>query len=317
MLAPPLLLSYDSLEDYLEALGPELRNTYEQEIRDLVARNMPPVVSARCLAVLFGYSHAFVNSIALQNYKYYRVFKIRKGKKKRVIQAPKVSLKVIQKWFGSHLSNALTFEDNVFGFIPEKSAALAAKQHTNARWVYSVDISDFFPSTPESVVSSSLMSVGYSEKASKLMAELCCYGDFMAQGSPASPVISNVAFSELDSQLKLIANEYDLRMTRYADDIVFSGVDEFPEEIKNQVKKLFETTSWSLSEEKEYFSELPKRLKVHGLLVHGDNPRLTKGYRNRIRAYKHLLANGLVKDKDLARIMGHVKYSESIDKLEE
>ena len=60
-------------------------------------------------------------------------------------------------------------------------------------------------------------------------------------------------------------------------------------------------------------AEAPKRLKVHGLLVHGDRPRLTKGYRNRIRAFNHMLKAGKVLDKDVNRLSGHIKYSKSVD----
>lgn len=317
MLAPPLLVSYSSIEDYLEALDPGLRRLHENRIRRLVEQGLPPVVSSRCLAVLFGYSTKFVNALSLQNWKYYRTFEIRRGRKHREIQAPKVALKAIQKWFGYHLANAFTTEDHVFGFISGKSAPTAAIQHVNARWVYSVDINNFFPSTPRGVVESALIEIGYSDRAASLLAGLVCYRDSLAQGSPASPVLSNIVFRELDNRLKTIAEEYNVRLTRYADDIVFSGSEQFPEIIREQVRELFEPTCWTLSEEKEYYAELPKRLKVHGLLVHGEKPRLTKGYRNKIRAYKHLLDTGKIREEDIPCVKGHIKYAESIDKLED
>lgn len=317
MLAPPLLVSYSSLEDYLEALDPGLRRQHEARIRQLVEQGLPPVVSARCLSVLFGYSTKFINALSQQNWKYYRTFVIRQGRKRRTIQAPKVALKVIQKWFGYHLSNTMTFDDHVFGFVPGKSAPAAASKHVNAKWVYSVDIQDFFPSTPRTLIESSLIGIGYSERAASLLGGILCYRDSLAQGSPASPVLSNIVFHGLDAQLKAIADENNIRFTRYADDIVFSGINQFPDQVKEQVKLLFESACWELSEDKEYYAEVPMRLKVHGLLVHGEKVRLTKGYRNRIRAYKHLLATGQVKEEDISCINGHIKYAESIDKLED
>ena len=316
MLAPPLLVSYASLEDYLEALGPELRHQHESRIRLLVGQGLPPVVSSRCLAVLFGYSTKFVNALSQRNWKYYRTFVIRQGRKRREIQAPKVALKVIQKWFGYHLANAVSVDDNVFGFVTGKSAPQAAARHTNARWVYSVDIENFFPSTPKGVLEPALMKIGYSDKAASLLSGLLCYMNNLAQGSPASPVVSNIVFGDFDHHLRTIAEQNNIRFTRYADDIVFSGSEKFPDVIKSQVKALFSGTCWTLCEKKEYFAEIPKRLKVHGLLVHGDKPRITKGYRNKIRAYKYLLKTGSIREEDITRIIGHIKYAESIDKLE-
>ena len=320
MIAPPFLVSYSSLDDYLRALGPEsceLRKRHENEIKCLVEKGLPPIVSPRCLAVLFGYSTGFVQTLSQNSWKYYRTFTISQGKKRRKIQAPKVALKVIQKWFGYHLSDAVAVDDNVFGFIPGKSAPAAAMQHVNAKWVYSVDIKDFFPSTPKDVVEKALIQTGYSDVSAFLLSGLLCYKNALAQGSPASPILSNLVFMEMDLQLKNIADENNVRFTRYADDIVFSGKEEFPENIKGQVKDLFKDTCWDLSDEKEYYAEIPKRLKVHGLLVHGDKPRLTKGYRNKIRAYKHLLSKERIKEDDISRIKGHVKYAESIDRLGE
>jgi RNA-directed DNA polymerase len=315
MKAAPLLVSYSSVEDYLSALPPELKTEYEGEIRDLVDRGLPPVVSARCLAILFGYSTKFVTVMREQNFRYYREFSIKKRNKNRKIQAPKVALKVIQKWFGTHLAAALPNADYIFGFVPGRSAVAAASKHCNARWVYSVDIKDFFQTTTDDVVKEALVELGYSRKASDLIVPLCCYLDNLAQGAPSSPVLSNLVMKPIDVQLHRIATEKNLTFTRYADDIVFSGIDVFPEEIKEQIKNIFVDTCWSLSEKKEHFADstIGQRLKVHGLLVHGDKPRLTKGYRNKIRAYKHLLESNRVNDKDLQRLAGHIKYSESVD----
>lgn len=314
MIAPPLLVSYSSLDEYLEALGSELRGLHEAEIIWLYEKRLPIVVSFRCLSVLFGFSTNFVNKLAQQNWKFYRTFTIRKGKKKRTIHAPKVALKVIQKWLGYYLSETLNFGEYVYGFVPGKSAIDAANMHTNAQWVYSVDIEDFFPTTTKEVIKESLKSVGYSLEAADLIASICCYNNTLAQGAPSSPVLSNLVFKEFDKRLKEIADNNQIRLTRYADDIVFSGINEFPKEIKEQISVLFNETGWKLSSTKEYFAELPKRLKVHGLLVHGEKARLTKGYRNRIRAYKHLLKAGKLRGEDLDRIIGHIKYAESVDK---
>lgn len=319
MLAPPLLVSYSSIEDYLSALPDDIHEQYEEEIRSLVERGLPPIVSSSCLSILFGFSVKFVNAMRLQNYKYYREFTIRKGKKKRKIQAPRVSLKVIQKWFGYHLGHALTFEDYVFGFVPGRSAVDAAQRHCKSDWVYSVDIKDFFSTTDEEIVKHALLDLGYSQKACDLIVPLCCYLDKLAQGSPSSPVLSNLVMKPVDEKLSALSQEYGINFTRYADDIVFSGSNEFPEIIKQNVKDIFGETCWELSANKEYFADATKgqRLKIHGLLVNGEKARLTKGYRNKIRAFKHLINSGKVKDEDLRRLTGHIKYSDSVENNEE
>lgn len=316
MLAPPLLVSYSTVDDYVSALPSELREQYEVDIRSLVEKGLPPVVSSSCLAVLFGYSVKFVHAMHAKNFKYYREFSIKKGRKTRKIQSPKVALKVIQKWFGYHLVKAIPISNNVFGFVPGRSAVDAAKRHCSSKWVYSVDIENFFPTTYEDVVKDSLLTLGYSQKAVNLIVPLCCYHRSLAQGSPASPVLSNLVLQDIDVKLGNIANMRDVVYTRYVDDLVFSGSNEFAEDIKKEISELFDTTGWNLSKEKEHFanSTIGQRLKVHGLLVHGEKVRLTKGYRNKIRAYKHLIKTGKVKEKDASRVLGHINYADSVEK---
>ena len=72
MLAPPLLVSYSSIDEYLAALDPELLKLHEVEIRQLFEQGLPPVVTSRCLAVLFGFSTNFINAMSQQSWKYYR-----------------------------------------------------------------------------------------------------------------------------------------------------------------------------------------------------------------------------------------------------
>ena len=317
MLAPPLLVSYSSVEDYLSALTPELRDEHDEKIRALVASRLPPVVSSRCLSVLFGYSTQFVKALSLKNYKYYREFTIRKGKKRRKIQAPRVALKVIQKWFGYHLAEALPVEDYVYGFVAGRSAIDAAAKHCGSSWVYSVDIQDFFPSTKDDVVIEELVELGYSEKGAALITHLCCYNNSLGQGAPSSPVLSNLVMRPIDLELGTLADELGITFSRYADDIVFSGDNPFPQNLRGAVANIFAKTCWKLSPNKEYLAKTEKgqRLKVHGLLVNGDRPRLTKGYRNKIRTYKHLLENDKI-SRNRNRIIGHIKFAESVDKWE-
>jgi RNA-directed DNA polymerase len=312
---PPLLVSFSDLEQYLGALPRELNEQFGSEIRRLVEVRLPPVVSRRCLAILFGFSGKFVGAMARGSPRYYRHFVVPKGRGKRHIQAPRVALKVIQKWLGYHLASAIKYAPCVYGFVKGRSAVQAASIHCGAKWVFSTDIRDFFQTTKISVVRESLESIGYSPHGADLFAALCCYGQGLAQGSPASPVLSNLAFRSADVDLARIAKRPGVRYTRYADDIVFSGAGSFPEDLPSQVRQIIENHGWLVAEAKERISLFPSRLKVHGLMVQGPTPRLTKGYRNRIRAYRHLLVTNRVAPEDLRKVHGHLAYAASVEQL--
>ncbi len=318
-LPPPLLESqyflYSSLGELSRALGDAARPEELAEIEKLVLLDLPPVTSRLQLATIFGVNPGLIWSFENRTRKHYRSFFIPKGRTTRQIDAPKVALKIIQKWLSVHLSRGFKPEDHVFGFVSAKSHIQAAALHVDAQWVFSVDIQDFFPSTPIQLVMDSLEAIGFGREGAMLVARLSCLAGFLAQGAPTSPVLSNICFRSIDEALVAIATRYGVRMTRYADDIVFSGMDEYPEQLETDVRGLFSAGPWTLAEHKVRLDKLPARLKVHGLLVHGSKIRLTKGYRNRLRAYRHLMAHEKVLDADLAKIKGHLNYAASVDKV--
>lgn len=307
---------FSSVKELTRALADFVSPEEITEVERLDDLGLAPITSIKVLSVMFGINSGLLWSIHSNPERFYREFKIPKGKGVRVIHAPRVALKLIQKWFSVQLARTYQVPQHVYGFVAGRSHINAAAVHCNARWVYSADIKDFFPSTPFDLVCRSLSDLGYGQDGAELIARLCCYGKGLAQGSPASPVLSNICAKSLDFKLVKIADTFSCRLTRYADDIVFSSSAELPGalDIDGRIRQAFEKTTWMLARGKTSFSVFPNRLKVHGLLVHGDSPRLTKGYRKKIRAYRHLLKKDAVKSGDKSKLQGHVTYANHIDK---
>lgn len=320
----PLFFSFSDAEQLVKALSLTLRDRYSAELTRLQQLGLPPLVSWSVLSVAMGVSPQFITSLIKNKKKYYRVFPISKGKgkKKRVIEAPKVGLKIIQAWIAHHLSfnNGLGISDSAYAFIPGKNGIYdAATIHCGAKWVLSIDLRDFFHSITFDKVVSALVEIGYKQDQASKLGDVLTLNQRLPQGAPSSPVISNLVFKPTDSNINdCIAGE-PIRYTRYADDLVFSGMDENfdVEDLKNNIVQLLLSEGWVIAEEKMKIAKVPNRLKVHGFLVHELKPRLTKGYRNKIRAYHHLLQSGKVSIEDLDKIKGHVNYGAYIDRLNE
>lgn len=311
-LSPPLFVNFSSLDEAFQAFS------YPENIQDwraLTQRNLPPVISTQFLSLLFGVSPNFISSITRKPNKNYRTFIIKKGKKERVINSPKIGLKLFQTWIGHHLSRAVLLEENVCGFIPGKNGILeAASQHSAAGWLYSIDLRDFFSKINSERVKSALLDLGYPEDSAKLITSLCTLNGCLPQGSPASPVLSNLVFKSTDQIFIDLASKLNIRYTRYADDLVFSVNNNQPENLPQIIKEILNNENWEIAPEKEENLKAPYRLKVHGLVVNGLTPRLTKGYRNRIRAYKHLKNTNKIKDNK-EKIQGHLAYADQVDKF--
>ena len=313
---PPYLLSFQNIDEYIKALGCE--NTDISNIRKLNDKKLPLVVSAENLAVLFGYSLPFVKYILKSPTKFYRKFLIKKGKKNREIQSPLIALKVIQKWFGYHLDKCFTHSEYSFGFIKGKNIFEGAYKHCKAKWVYCLDIEDFFGSISKDMIISNMKKLGYNEKSGELIAKLCSYNEGLAQGSPASPTISNIVFKQTDESIYKVASEYNITYTRYADDLAFSSKKDISEnklaKFQEKLKAVITQNNWKLNSTKERYSKLPKRLKVYGLLVDFEYPRFTKGYRNKLRAYNYILEkNKNLKNKEV--LTGHLAYKQALEKF--
>lgn len=120
----------------------------------------------------------------------------------------------------------------VHGFCLGKSIITNANLHTKRRYVFNLDLKDFFGSISFARVRGMLMAPPYNlgSGASTVIAQLCTFNGRLPQGAPTSPVITNMICGRLDSELKRLANAHHGRYTRYADDITISAsTRSFPE----------------------------------------------------------------------------------------
>lgn len=288
------------------------------EIDRMIGLGLPPLTSRTVLATIFGIHPGLIWSFENRTSNHYRTFSIPKGKGQipRRIDAPKVALKIVQKWLSVQLQKTFLPRNHVFGFVGGRSHVDAAMVHVNARWLFSMDIENFFPATPEPVVVANLRRIGFCSRGAELAGRIACLRGSLAQGAPSSPILSNICFEAMDEWLLQIATIHGVRISRYADDIVFSSMnsDVCPPQLVADVIHLFESGVWRLALQKTSVVSLPARLKVHGLLVHGNKARLTKGYRNKLRAFRHVMSSGAVCADDLAKIRGHVTYGEMVER---
>ncbi|TXH57793.1 MAG: RNA-directed DNA polymerase [Desulfurellales bacterium] len=305
---------FERLADLERAIGEHGSALELAEIRRLTNLGLPPIASSSTLATMLGVNRGLIWSLVNRPRRYYRRFSIPKGKEERIIHAPRVALKIPQKWIGVQLSNYFRAPAHVFGFVPHRSHVDAARVHLGAKWVLSLDIENFFPSTPQELVEQALVNIGFGEAGANLIASLACFNGFLAQGSPCSPTLSNYCFSPWDESLALLAAREGVRISRYADDIVLSGHGTPLDGLQEQIAATLANSPWRLSQRKISLSVAPARLKVHGLLVSGDRVRLTKGYRNKLRTFEHILQTRENLDAKFERkVRGHLAYGKFVE----
>ena len=152
----------------------------------------------------------------------------------RTIHAPTSSLYILQSRLNRVLQAVYTPRPSVQGFVRERSVVTNASPHVGKRWVFNVDLRQFFPSLNFGRVRGMFMSAPFNcgAEAATLLAKLACLNNGLPIGGPASPVIANMICMRLDGELTRLAAQHNCWYTRYADDLTFSTrTPRFPSEV--------------------------------------------------------------------------------------
>lgn len=188
------------------------------------------------LASILGYKP---NSLAFIIYKIpeaskYSEFEIpKRGGGSRKIKAPEPRLRLLQRRLANFLYLCLADIDKAgtprrplsHGFARSLSIVTNAAEHKKKRYVLNLDLKDFFPSINFGRVRGMLIKDKRFElhpKVATIIAQIACHDHTLPQGSPCSPVLSNIVGHLLDIRLVRLAREHKCTYSRYADDITFS-----------------------------------------------------------------------------------------------
>lgn len=193
-----------------------------------------------------------------------------------------------------------------FAYVEDRSVLSAAKRHQkfNAWWFAHFDFHGFFPSTtPEFVLSQfeliypfNLILASPTGRAELLKAlDLCFLNGSLPQGTPISPLITNIMMIPFDHAFAKAVNHFEsgkhnpdgtpitdrLCYTRYADDIIvsckvifnFHAVERLIVQLLSQMNAPF-----TLNETKTQFHSRAGRNWILGVMLNKDN-QITVGYR--------------------------------------
>ena len=219
----------------------------------------------------------------------YVQFQIPKKKqgKFRTITAPCRGLKYIQRCLNAMLLDKFTPHPSAKGFVPGKSIVDNAKVHLGQNYIYNIDLKDFFPSIKAARIFARLQlhPFSFDRETSSLITDLCCHEGVLPQGAPTSPTITNIICERLDWRLSKLAQRYNMRYSRYADDITFSSMGNLFHEDGDFVKELhrfIEMEGFTINTEKTRLNSKYQRQEVTGLIIN-EKPNVTQKYVKQIR----------------------------------
>jgi hypothetical protein len=182
-----------------------------------------------------------------------------KGSGLRLIESPKAQLKQIQRQILTKILERVPGHNAAHGFVKRRSIQSFVAPHVRRRVVLRMDLQDFFPTISRPRVQALFRTLGYPEVVADLLGGLCTNAvprkawdrppaeierhrwyeaqsiytrPHLPQGAPTSPALANQCFYRTDCRLAGLARSAGAQYTRYADDLAFSGEEDFERRVE-------------------------------------------------------------------------------------
>ncbi len=174
----------------------------------------------------------------------------------RLIEMPKGLLKHAQRQVLRRILEAIPPHEAAKGFRKGNSVRDFVEPHAGKHVLVRFDLEDFFPSITATRVLRIFLTAGYPEPVARALTRLTTHAvpaavvaekarawaarrrlatPHLPQGAPTSPTLANLCAFRLDCRLAGLAKLAGASYTRYADDLLFSGGEDFACQVKRFV----------------------------------------------------------------------------------
>ncbi len=225
----------------------------------------------------------------------------------RLIEAPRPRLKAVQRRILRGILNRVPAHPAAHGFVSGRSIRTNAEPHVGRSILLTFDLENFYPSVGYSRVVAIFRTMGFSREVALWLARLTTStvppgltapseADLrpyrtrhLPQGAPTSPALANLSAFALDVRLSGLARRFDVRYTRYADDITFSGHGRFGGALKDfipLVTAIVRDERFSVHRRKRRVLRRGQRQMVTGVVVNEKINAARRDY-DQLRAILH------------------------------
>ena len=325
------------VKDYVVPNYTNTRTVFAQEVNENFLEKFN---IAQMIYVLTGFNIRFEELIKADKSDLYNTFYIPKhsGGLRR-IDAPNDELKEALRVLKDIFENQMfaLYHTTAFAYIKGRCTVDAIRRHqqNNSKWFAKFDFSDFFGSTtPEFVMNMLSMIFPFSEivknsngkQALETALSLCFLNGGLPQGTPISPVITNIMMIPIDHAISNKLREQERSnyiYTRYADDILISSRYSFNcDEIQNFIVDILKRFSapFTIKKEKTRYGSSSGRNWNLGIMLNKDN-QMTVGHKKN-KQFKAMIDH-YIKDKkngvswevgDVQVMSGLISYYKMIER---
>jgi retron-type reverse transcriptase len=223
------------------------------------------LTSVHKLAELLFSSIDGLNALAITENRYRCWDEPKKNGGFRRIEAPYENLKKVQRRI-SDLLLRVQPPDYLMAPVKRRSYVDNAAKHRESKAFCLLDIEDFFPScTDKKAYWFFNKRMHCAPHVASLLTKLVSYQGHLPQGSPASPIMAYLAYSDMWNEIDTLIKNAKCVLTIYADDITISG-NTVPGEVVWQVKQTLHRHGHRYSRKKERHL-IDKPADITGVIV--------------------------------------------------
>lgn len=227
----------------------------------------------------------------------------------RLIEAPKQTLKAVQRKILSEILQQIPAHQAAHGFVRGRSIVSNARPHVGQAVVIKLDLQNFYANVTYSRVVAIFRSMGYCREAAIWLGRLTTSatpwsmavpdGDeeltslyarrHLPQGAPTSPALANLSAFGLDVRLSGLLKKLGGNYTRYADDLTLSGSDGFCYALRCVIpltEQIVRSERFRLNHRKRKVIRKGRRQLVTGVVVNA-KPNISRDEFDRLKAILH------------------------------
>jgi RNA-directed DNA polymerase len=250
--------------------------------KPILESGLPVIYNTANLAALVGYRTTYLKRAAKFTNFYYRSFSVKKSNGRlRTLVEPLPSLKEIQSWILENILSEVPVSKFAKAYVKNRSLIENVKYHRGKDGVLTLDIAGFYDSVRFHDIELIFRGMGYSPVMSNLLSKLTTFKECLPQGAPTSPYLSNLLLRDFDCKISEYCIKNNIRYTRYADDLTFSG-EVSSLGVRRIVEIELDKLGLRLNPEKTKLRKTDQRQMVTGLVVN-EKLQVPKFKRNFIR----------------------------------
>lgn len=220
----------------------------------------------------------------------YRIHRKRKASGKyRIIAVPVPELAKVQRRLLDKLIVKLPISPYVYGGVKGRSHIRHAWVHRAAEAAYVVDLKDAFRHGTRERMRDVLKQCCFSDEVAEAILDLTTHERYgLPQGAATSNAMFNLLCRVLDSELSIFAEAFDMRYTRYVDELVMSTRQDIAPETREKTRQIITGLDFKINPEKiRYYHARHGAIHITGMSVHDGVAGLSKKRVEKIRNFLH------------------------------